>query len=122
MTIPWNFSLPRSDMVALQKLMTDVYIPQLEAVTPGSGCYLNEVRASSSPHHYLNIAIGKPHADARCQGDPNQPNWQETFYGTNYPRLSAIKAKYDPSDIFYATMAVGSEGWEADVGGRLCRV
>lgn len=34
---------PLSDMVALQKLMTDVLLPQLEILTPGSGCYLNEV-------------------------------------------------------------------------------
>lgn len=56
------------------------------------------------------------------QGDPYQPNWQETFYGANYERLLAIKAKYDPNGIFYATTAVGSEGWKADIGGRLCKV
>ncbi len=55
-------------------------------------------------------------------GDPYQPNWQETFYGVNYPRLLAIKDKYDPNDIFYATTAVGSDGWEAEIGGRLCKV
>lgn len=43
----WNYSLPRSEMVALQKAMTDIYVPQLEAISLGSGCYLNEV--SSSP-------------------------------------------------------------------------
>ena len=40
----WDFSAPLSDMVALQKLMTDVLLPQLEVITPGSGTYLNEVR------------------------------------------------------------------------------
>lgn len=39
----WDFSAPLSDMVALQRLMTDVLLPQLEVLTPGSGCYLNEV-------------------------------------------------------------------------------
>ncbi len=34
----------------------------------------------------------------------------------------AFKAKYDPNDLFYATTAVGSEGWKADIGGRLCKV
>ncbi|KAL9133526.1 MAG: hypothetical protein Q9175_005292 [Cornicularia normoerica] len=54
--------------------------------------------------------------------DAYQPNWQETFYGVNYPRLRSIKAKYDPNDIFYATTAVGSDGWEIESPGRLCRV
>lgn len=40
---PWNFSAPLSDMVKLQEEMTNVLVPQLEAITPGSGCYLNEV-------------------------------------------------------------------------------
>lgn len=56
------------------------------------------------------------------QGDPFQPNFQETFYGVNYPRLRAIKAKYDPRSIFYGKTAVGSDEWEADVGGRMCNV
>lgn len=30
-------------MVRLQEEMTNVLVPQLEAITPGSGCYLNEV-------------------------------------------------------------------------------
>lgn len=30
-------------MVKLQQEMTNVLVPQLEAITPGSGCYLNEV-------------------------------------------------------------------------------
>ncbi len=43
---PWNYSAPRSYMVALQRRMTEVFIPQLEAVSPGSGSYLNEVYLS----------------------------------------------------------------------------
>ena len=40
----WNFTAPTSDMVAQQEKMTNVYVPALEAITPGSGCYLSEVR------------------------------------------------------------------------------
>ena len=58
----------------------------------------------------------------RTQGDPYQPNWQETFYGANYKRLRSIKAKYDPHDIFYATTAVGSDEWQVEEPGVLCRV
>ncbi len=43
-TTPWNFTAPISDMIKLQDKMTYDYIPTLEAVTPGSGVYMNEVR------------------------------------------------------------------------------
>ncbi len=49
----WNFSAPLSDMVALQKLMTNVLLPQLETITPGSGCYLNEVSRSSGVEDWI---------------------------------------------------------------------
>jgi FAD/FMN-containing dehydrogenase len=32
--------------------------------------------------------------------DPQEPNWQHAYYGTNYPRLVSIKKKYDPSNFF----------------------
>jgi FAD binding domain len=40
---PWNFTTPISDMIALQDKMTNDYMPALEALTPQSGAYLNEV-------------------------------------------------------------------------------
>ena len=65
------------------------------------------------------------------EADIQEPNWQDDFYGpANYPRLLAIKRKWDPRDLFYATTAVGSESWENRDGeqgiqtqnGRLCRI
>ncbi|KAH8895310.1 FAD-binding domain-containing protein [Thozetella sp. PMI_491] len=80
------------------------FIQPWRDVTPGSGAYLNE-------------------------GDINEPNWQDAFYGSNYPRLLALKKKYDPFSVFYAKTAVGSEDWEVEgqipyfptTNGRLCR-
>lgn len=92
---PYNYTDWATDL-ANQKLMTDVLIPKLEALTPGGGCYLNE-------------------ADFR------QPNWQQAFYGTHYKRLYEIKTKYDPDDIFYARTGVGSEFWTQAEDGRLCK-
>jgi len=74
-------------------------------VTPGSGAYLNE-------------------------GDPAEPNWQQSFFGDLYPRLLRIKQKRDPWGLFWAPTTVGSEGWEVRTeggyrysqNGRLCRV
>lgn len=72
----------------------------LEALTPGGGAYINEA-------------------------DFQQPDFQTVLYGKdNYARLTAIKKKYDPDDLFYAVTGVGSERWyeDQDKGGRLCRV
>ncbi|CRG84835.1 hypothetical protein PISL3812_02024 [Talaromyces islandicus] len=80
-----------------QQLVTQTLLPRLEELTPGGGAYLNEA-------------------------DPHQPNWQRTFYGANYGRLLAIKARYDPDSIFYALTGVGSENWEQRDDGRLCRL
>jgi len=41
-------------------------------------------------------------------------SWQEAFWGTNYPRLQTIKAKYDPDGLFFVHHGVGSETWSAD--------
>jgi hypothetical protein len=65
------------------------------------------------------------------EADIQEPNWQTDFYGAkHYPKLLALKKKWDPKDVFYATTAVGSEAWIVEDGdqgtqtqnGRLCRV
>ncbi|KAJ5824917.1 hypothetical protein N7447_007257 [Penicillium robsamsonii] len=82
--------------IASQQLITDVLMPPLEGLTPGSGAYLNEA-------------------------DPNQRDWQQVLHGDNYDDLLGIKRKYDPDSRFYAFKAVGSEGWTVTENGRLCR-
>ncbi|KAH7134114.1 isoamyl alcohol oxidase [Dactylonectria macrodidyma] len=95
LTLPWSFTAPWSDAIATQNKMTNEIIPLIEAATPGSGSYVNE-------------------------GDWRQPNWQTTFWGSNYKKLLAIKAKWDPYNFFYATVGVGSEAWTVQNDGRLC--
>lgn len=59
-----------------------------------------------------------------------QPNWQQIFYGTQYPKLFQLKQKWDPKSVFYGPTSVGSEAWEVQDGdqgtitqnGRLCRI
>ncbi|KAJ6124321.1 hypothetical protein N7471_011638 [Penicillium samsonianum] len=82
--------------VARHQLITDVLMPPLEELTPGSGAYLNEA-------------------------DPNQRDWQQAFYGDNYDSLLEIKRKYDPHNRFYAFKGVGSEAWTVAENGRLCK-
>ncbi|KAL3426782.1 FAD binding domain-containing protein [Phlyctema vagabunda] len=96
LTLPWDFTAPWSDMIALQDKMTNSIVPQMEAVTPNSGTYMNE-------------------ADFR------QPGFKEKFFGANYNKLLAIKNKYDPNHLFYAVTAVGSDAWTVAKDGRMCR-
>jgi FAD/FMN-containing dehydrogenase len=41
-------------------------------------------------------------------------NWQESFWGSNFPRLAAVKKKYDPDGLFFVHHGVGSDEWSAD--------
>ena len=91
----WDFNLTRQQMASRDKEITDIAVPALTALTPGSGTYLNEA-------------------------DFNLKTWKEDFYGANYPKLAAIKSKYDPQSLFYATTAVGSDGWTVAEDGRMC--
>jgi len=71
--------------------MTEQAVPLLASLTgeTDSASYLNE-------------------ADAR------EPNFQRTFFGDNYERLSLIKRIYDPEDLFIVRAGVGSERWDDD--------
>lgn len=81
---PWDWSAPQDTMVAREELLTDVINPQLVALTPGSGTYLNEANF-------------------------NQNDALQAFCGSNLDHLSSVKKKYDTLDLFYALTAVGSE-------------
>jgi FAD/FMN-containing dehydrogenase len=58
----------------------------IHKATPGGGSYSNE-------------------------GNYFQKGWQSEFWGSNYPRLLAIKKKYDPTNLFTVHKGVGSEGY-----------
>lgn len=45
--------------------------------------------------------------------------WQRCYWGANYPRLLAVKQKYDPAGLFFVRHGVGSEQWTDDGFTRL---
>jgi FAD/FMN-containing dehydrogenase len=89
------------------------------------------------PDHEPNVATGRAHADAVgramteirrflpkvgsyvAESDFFEKNWWDSFWGSNYPKLLAIKNKYDPDGLFFAHHGVGSEYWSADGFTRL---
>ena len=51
---------------------------------------------------------------ARSRELPASAHWQAAFWGTNYPKLLAVKRRYDPDGLFFVHDGVGSEGWSGE--------
>jgi FAD/FMN-containing dehydrogenase len=50
-----------------------------------------------------------------------EPGWQQSFWGSNYSKLAAVKKKYDPQGLFFVHHGVGSEAWSEDGFTRLTK-
>ena len=84
-----NMAEARDDAAQIAKAMDE-----LSKVAPNAGAYVSE-------------------------SDYFQRDWQAAFWGANYPRLAAVKQKYDPDGLFFVHHGVGSEAWSADGFTRL---
>lgn len=49
-----------------------------------------------------------------AESDYFERDWQQAYWGENYPRLATVKEKYDPEGLFVVHNGVGSERWSED--------
>ncbi len=84
-----DLALARKDAGEIDKSMNE-----LRKIVPDAGSYLAE-------------------------GNFFERSWQQSFWGPNYPRLQAVKRRYDPAGLFFVHHGVGSEEWSADGFTRL---
>ncbi|KAK7039986.1 FAD-binding domain-containing protein [Favolaschia claudopus] len=85
---------------------------------------LSEINTSRHLFQSTQLAIleqlSGPNAGAYSnEADIYEADFQTTFFGPNYAKLTEIKARYDPDDLFIVTTGVGSERWD-EFG--MCRV
>lgn len=105
--ISWNATeLSWDEAAAFSAQFTNEWLQPLRDVSPLAGGYASE-------------------------GDIMEPDFQASFYGeATYERLYRFKQEIDPTGLFYAHKAVGSEDWYVTgqieglptQNGRLCRV
>ncbi len=84
---------------------------------PGPGPDLPKARSQSASvgkamDELLKVAPGA--GSYVSESDYFEPHWQTSFWGPNYPKLAAVKRKYDPDGLFFVHHGVGSEAWSAD--------
>ncbi|KAF8159335.1 FAD-binding domain-containing protein [Crassisporium funariophilum] len=77
-----------------------------------------ETRFKNEQLPIINTITGGTSAAYSNEADAFEADFRTTFYGPNYARLSVIKRKYDPTDLFIVQAGVGSERWDKD---GLCR-
>ncbi|KAJ7193232.1 FAD-binding domain-containing protein [Mycena pura] len=84
----WADSASLAEIRTLRRRFQTVQLPLLEELSGlNAGSYSNEA-------------------------DVLEPHFQTTFFGENYAKLSAIKKRYDPGDLFIVGAGVGSDRWD----------
>ncbi|QKX62345.1 uncharacterized protein TRUGW13939_09504 [Talaromyces rugulosus] len=97
-----NIATPASNDAGWSTMSSDMSLmnrwqDKLRTLTPGGGAYINE-------------------------GTYNDPQWKIDYFGGTYDRLRTIKRKYDPEFVLYVHPGVGSDEYEEQPDGHLCKV
>ncbi|KAM0316888.1 hypothetical protein ACHAPQ_011181 [Fusarium lateritium] len=97
-SVPWSTDPTHwQDMLGVQTFINDALMPIIKKVTPGGASYMNEASIK-------------------------EKDWKNAFFGPNYKKLEKVKAKWDKDSLFYIDKGVGSDNWNVDASGRMCRV
>lgn len=80
----------------MEKLVTETWLPQLDALSENHGAYINEA-------------------------SPYEKDWKTTFYGggDRYERLLGVKRKYDPKNVLWCFPCVGGDVFREGEKGKL---
>ncbi|KIL58561.1 hypothetical protein M378DRAFT_170465 [Amanita muscaria Koide BX008] len=92
-SVNWLEGTPTAEINRLRQIAA-ADLESLNAISPNNGTYLNEA-------------------------SPYEKNFQNTFFGSHYPRLKEIKRLYDPNGLFIVADGVGSEDWDKSLNCRL---
>jgi hypothetical protein len=87
--VEWPLYAPAEEQMAIRHNFTNVHMQRWRDASPGAGAYLSE-------------------------SDRMEPNFQWSFYGSYYPKLLALKQKFDAKNVFWAATAVGSEFFQVE--------
>lgn len=79
-----NLTVARANAGAMTRAMQEIL-----KVAPGAGAYLSEA-------------------------DFFDPNWKQSYWGSNFDRLASVKKRYDPDGLFFTHHGVGSDEWSTD--------
>lgn len=93
----WPAGSSAAVMAAVHTDITNVRVGAMRAIAPDTGAYMNEA-------------------------DRLDPLFLQDFYGGSLKKLQDVKAKYDPTSVFYCPTCVGSNHWAEDAVGRLCQI
>ncbi|PPQ79352.1 hypothetical protein CVT24_007456 [Panaeolus cyanescens] len=88
--LSWNVTTATpQEVLSVEQTVTE-WADGIRAVTKSPGAYVNEAE----------ILV---------------PKFQDAYWGSNYPRLRAIKQKIDPKDLLIVRQGVNSEGWDDEI-------
>jgi len=126
-----NSTFPAIDGISLRGFL---YGGGAQAKPAATAMGLNPAWRTSTYHLIMNAVPGNirhdydvgawkkawPEAGAYLnEASPHAADWKQSYFGSNYARLEAIKKKYDPKNVFWCSPCVGADVFTYD-DERIC--